>query len=122
MNMSKKMKTISIMWGMIVITLFIIVVLFSVFYKSRIKKYEALVSEMVNVTKAYVEDNNLYPVEGSEIKINLSELQEKELIDDLKVKNDTCQGFVIVKNDEGFKYNGYISCKMYVTKGYKKAK
>lgn len=122
MNMSKKMKTISIMWGMIVITLFIIVVLFSVFYKSRIKKYEALVSEMVNVTKAYVEDNNLYPVEGSEIKINLSELQEKELIDDLKVKNDNCQGFVIVKNDEGFKYNGYISCKMYVTKGYKKAK
>lgn len=122
MNTTKKMKTIFILWAMIVITLLAIIIIFSIFYKSRIKKYESLVSKMTSVTKSYVEDNNLYPVEGSEIKINLSELQAKELIGELIVGNDICDGFVVVSNDNNINYKGYISCKMYITKGYNKAK
>ncbi|MGM9834580.1 MAG: hypothetical protein ACI31M_02215 [Bacilli bacterium] len=121
MSSVKKMKTISIMWGMVIFALLVVIVSFSLVYKSKINKYEKLTSEMIDVTKDFVEDNNLYPVEGTDIRIKLSELQSKNLIGELKVKKDTCDGFVIVKNDGSYKYEGYLKCKLYITKGYKKA-
>ena len=38
---------------------------------------------------------------------------------ELKVKNDVCDGYVLVTKEDVYHYKAYIKCKNYETDGYK---
>lgn len=54
-------------------------------------------------------------------QITLSSLKENGYEVDLSVNNDTCDGYVIIeKQGQVLKYNPFIKCQKYETKGYTK--
>lgn len=54
-------------------------------------------------------------------KITLASLKENGYEVDTKVNDDTCEGYVLIeKEGQVLKYNPYIKCQKYETKGYTK--
>ena len=114
MNNLKKMKVISIIWGMFLVTLFIIVTIFAFKFKSNSKKY------LASKAREYVEDNNLYPSKDETIKVSKSDLVDNDYIEELVVDNDSCEGFVIVSFKESYEYKVYLKCGKYKSAKYEK--
>ena len=51
--------------------------------------------------------------------MSFEELKDSGLIKDLKVNNDKCDGYVIVKKNQlVYEYKGFVKCKEYKTKNY----
>lgn len=120
MSSLKKMKVISIIWGMFLVTLFIILTIFAFRFKSNSKKYLELGEYFSSKAREYVEDNNLYPSKDETTKINKSELIDNDYIEELIVDNDNCDGFVIVSFKESYEYKAYLKCNKYKTAKYEK--
>lgn len=109
----------SIIWGMLIVGIFIILTLFGFFYKSKTKEYRALEEKLVEAEKKYADQKFLYPESGMKVKTTLQELKEEGLITDFKVKNQECEGYVILSHESTvFEYKGYVHCGEYKTKGY----
>lgn len=123
MDTLKKMKVISILWGMILFTLLILLTACALIFKHKSKIYEEVSNDFANQVKEYVETNNLYPNLDSTIKIEDSELIDKNLMETIIVNGDTCKGYVIVSNkNDNYDYKPYIKCKKYITGNYNKNK
>ena len=123
MDTLKKMRVISILWGMILFTLLILLTAFALIFKSKSKVYEEAASTFADKAQEYVEDANLYPDKEDTLIVTKEELIEKEYIEELVVKENDCEGYVIVKYEkENYIYTPYINCKKYITGGYDKNK
>lgn len=121
MDTLKKMKVISILWGMILFTLLILLVAASIIFKEKSKKYEEEENRFKEVVKSYVEDNNLYPDKNKSLKVEDSELIDANLMESIIVNNDECRGYVIITNKKNnYEYKAYIKCKKYITGNYNK--
>lgn len=120
MSNLKRMKIISIIWGMFLVTLFIIVTIFAVKFKSNSKKYLELGEFFSSKAKEYVEDNNFYPEKDKILKISKSDLIDNEYLEELEVDEDICEGFVIVSNEENYEYKAYLKCDKYISAKYEK--
>lgn len=120
MSSLKRMKVISIIWGMFLVTLFIIVTIFAFKFKSNSKKYLGLGEEFSSKAKEYVEDNNLYPEKSDNLKITKSDLIENGYLEELEINDDVCDGFVIVSYKDNYEYKAYLKCNKYISAKYEK--
>ncbi len=114
-----KMKQMYILWGMLVIGLFILLLIFGFSYKGKVAKYKELEEKIVEAEMRYVDENFLYPNQGDVLKTNASLLIEKGYLDSLDIEQENCSGYAEVKKDKTvFSYKAYIKCNNYKTKGY----
>ena len=117
----KQMNRISFFWGFFLILVVVLLTMFGFKYKSKTIDYRKLEEELTNVSEKYVESKFLYPDEKQSLKITLEELKNEGFIENLKIDDDICDGYVILSHD-GFVYNykSYIKCSKYTTKDYNK--
>lgn len=120
MSNLKRMKVISIIWGMFLLTLFIIVTIFAFKFKSNSKKYLELGEYFSSKVKEYVENNNLYPEKDSTLKVSKNDLIENEYLEELETNDDVCDGYVIVSYKENYEYKAYLKCNKYISSKYEK--
>lgn len=120
MSSLKRMKVISIIWGMFLVTLFIIVTIFAFKFKNNSKKYLELGEYFSSKAKEYVEDNNLYPEKDSTFKVSKNDLIENEYIEKLETNDDECDGYVIVSYKDNYEYKAYLKCNKYISSKYEK--
>lgn len=121
MDTLKKMQKISIIWGMLLISLFAVLITVSVKYKQKMKKYDEVKTILEKKTREYVNDKSLYPVQSEYIKIVYGELNDQGYLKELSVDDEECDGYVIVEyNGDIFIYDTYITCPNYTSRGYDK--
>ena len=54
------------------------------------------------------------------MKITLDELKEEKVLENLKIKDTECEGYIEIQyTKENYKYSPFIKCGNYKTKGYK---
>lgn|SRR5574344_705905 len=116
----KTLDRIAILWGAILVIIFMVLTYFGLQWKAKTSGYYDLETKIVDATKSYYEKDHSYPEEGKSVYINLTDLKDDNIISDLTYNNDQCDGFVIVKNEKIIKYTGYIKCNNYTTKDYDK--
>ncbi len=104
----KKMRRISIIWGIIMFLLIAGVTILGIVYKEESKKYKEYETKLVEKSEDYMRINNLS-------KITIEELKEQNLIEQTSVAEKECTGYVL-KAEE--KYQAYVKCGNYKTKGY----
>ena len=63
---------------------------------------------------------NSYPTKGNRSKVSLEDLKNSNMLEELKVDDDNCDGYVIVENTGVIEYKAYIKCNNYTTKDYDK--
>ena len=56
--------------------------------------------------------------EDSYVIVTSLELVELGYLDELKLEDDECSGYVIIRNEEVKEYEAYITCQAYTTKDY----
>ena len=118
----KELKRISIIWGLLLFTIFALLTFFALKWKHKTEPFFKLEDLIVEKTKSYFEMNHTYPTKDNYVIIPLSELKEHEMIEDFKVGEEECDGFVRVYNEGVIKYTGYIKCDSYTSKDYDKYK
>ncbi len=118
----KKMKIISIIWGLLLFAIVAILTVFGFKYKKLISKYEKVEEKLTEATKQYVDKRFLYPEKNESLKVTLEELQGENILASLQSEDsDECNGYTIIKNKNGiFNYDSYIKCDKYKTKNYEK--
>ena len=82
--------------------------------------YFDLEKTLISKTKSYYESEHSYPAKGQSVKVTFDELKNANLIEELKVNDDTCEGYVKVENNGVIEYKAYIKCNNYTTKDYDK--
>lgn len=114
-----KVKKYYIIWVILVVIIIAILTTFGFIYKNKTKKYRDLEEKIVEVSKKYVEAKFLYPEKGENIKVNLNDLKDNNLIDDFSVDSKPCDGYAVISIENTvYNYKGYIKCDNYTTKGY----
>lgn len=118
----KRMRTISIIWGSILVCIVIGLTIIGFIYKNKTQKYEELENKIEEATKKYVDQKFLYPEKGDTLKITFQELRDNDVIDSLNIEEEECNGYVIVsKKEEVYQYDPYIKCANYKTKKYQES-
>lgn len=118
----KELKRISIIWGLLLLLIFTTLTFFALKWKMKTKPYFDLEDLIVSKVKSYYEQDHMYPNKDDYVIINYSEIKDKTDIEELKVGDDTCDGYIKVENDGVIKYKGYIKCEHYTSKDYDKYK
>ena len=114
----KQFKIISIIWGTILFLIFVLLTIISFMWKNDVKEYKGLENLLVEKTKEYFAKSDNYPKGIEVVTITLDDLKEKEVLTELKFKNDNCTGYVDVSIDGELIYKPYLKCKNYKTNGY----
>lgn len=113
------LKHYGIIWGIVVVGIFVLLTVFGFMYKDKSKAYKELEEKLVSAEKKYVDAKFLYPEENNTLKTSASELITSGFMEELKINDEVCDGYVIVSHDTTvFTYKGYVSCSHYKTKGY----
>lgn len=113
-----KLRVSWIIWGMIMVAIVVLLFVFGITLSRKNKPYKDKENELVEITKMYVESSTWYPTQGNHIKITIDELIEKEIITEVKVEDDSCDGYVEVSNNGIIEYKTYLKCQNYETHGY----
>lgn len=115
----KQMKKLSIVWGLILVSIVVLLTIFGILFNKKNKVYTDMEKSLVNATQKYVEKSFAYPKDNDELRVDYDQLKESGLIDKLEVNDNKCKGYVIVKKNElVYEYKGYVNCKDYKTKNY----
>lgn len=114
----KELKKLSIVWGLLMLGLFILLTTFALVWKSKNAQFEVLENNLKNVAASYYESAHSYPGPGEVIKVSVEELKDAGKIEELTYKGEACQGYVDVINEDVIVFKPYIKCKNYTTKGY----
>lgn len=116
----KRFRKFTIVWGIILVAIFILLTMYSFKLDKKIKKYHDLEEYFATSVAEYNNAKKDYPQTIEVINFSLSDAIEKGIVSELKIDNDICDGYVKIANDEVVTYTPYISCKNYTTKGYAK--
>lgn len=118
-----KNNKIFIIWSIIVVLIVIMLTILGFTLKNKTNKYTPIEEKLEEKAKQYVDKLFLYPEnKGGKIKVTSIEMIEEGTLDELKLDDDTCTGYVIITNDNVYKYDTYIKCSKYTTSGYDKNK
>lgn len=121
MKIMNRMKKTTIIWGMVIIGLFILLTLFGFLYKNKANVYKELENKLVEAEKKYADAHFAYPEKGKVLKTDATTLIKENFLDDLNLENEECTGYAIVThNSTVYEYKGYVKCNNYTTKGYEK--
>lgn len=119
MNRMEKMQKYSIIWGIMVVIIVALLTLLGFMYKDKTKVYKDLEKKLVEAEKKYVDAKFLYPQSGETLKTSHEELINERYLDNLKLEDKECSGYVEVYLDGTvYNYKGYVKCDNYETKGY----
>ena len=116
----KELRRISIIWGLLLLAIFVTLTFFALKWKSKNEPYFNQEKILVSKTKSYYEINHSYPNKGDYVIITFEELKNNQMLDELKVNEDTCDGYVKVENNNVIEYTAYIKCNNYTSKDYEK--
>ena len=116
----KRFRKFTIVWGIILVAIFVLFTMYSFKLDKKIKKYHDLEEYFDTSVAEYNNAKKDYPQTIEVINFSLSDAIEKGIVSELKIDNDICDGYVKIANDEVVTYTPYISCKNYTTKGYAK--
>lgn len=116
----RKTNILFILWGAIVIGIITGLTILGFLLEKMNNNYKKLEEKIKDSAIKYSESESLYPEGINEIKVTKDELVENDFLDELKIKEDICDGYVTIKLDEVYQYDAYIKCKKYTTKGYSK--
>ena len=119
-NNMRDLKRISIIWGLLLFAIFAVLTFFALKWKFKNEPYFKLEELIVSKTKSSFEMNHSYPNRDNYVIVPASELKANGMIDELKVENDECDGYVKVYNNGVMEYTGYIKCNNYTSKDYDK--
>ncbi len=113
-------RKIIYIWGGVVVIVFILI--FASYNNGVfLDKYYAMEKSMNASALDYVESNELYPVSGSKLKLDLEVMKEYNYIYEEDIADKSCEGFALVYYDdidEEYVVDSYINCNKYTTKGY----
>ena len=118
----KELKRISIIWGLLLFLIFAALTFFALQWKAKTGPFFDLEKTMVSKTKSYYESQHSYPQKGQSVNITFEELKNANMLEELKVNAETCEGYVKVENNGVIEYTAYIKCNSYTTKDYDKYK
>lgn len=118
----KKNNILFVIWGVIVIILVGLLTAMGFMLKGKNEKYEKVEERLKEATSSYVDHNFLYPEDNEKLKILSKDLIDNDFLklEELKVDNDVCTGYVILTKDMVYEYDAFIKCNNYTTKGYQK--
>ena len=116
----KELKRISIIWGLLLLVIFSLLTFFALKWKVKNEPYFELEKTLVSKTKSYYEMEHSYPIKGNSVIISLDDLKNSDMIEELRVDDDVCDGYVIVENTGVIEYHAYIKCNNYTSKDYDK--
>ncbi len=116
----KKRKILFIIWAIIVLVIIVLLTVMGFILENKYEKYKLLEKDLEEVADKYAHDKLL--VDEEEIIVPLSLLQELDYISEVKVNDDVCNGYIIIRSDGEFYYEAYITCQEYTTRGYDKEK
>lgn len=116
----KELRRISIIWGLLLLIIFGALTFFALKWKAKTDPYFDLEKTLISKTKSYYESEHSYPAKGQSVKVTFDELKNANLIEELKVNDDNCEGYVKVENNGVIEYKAYIKCNNYTTKDYDK--
>lgn len=114
----KRLKIVSVVWGILVVLLFSGLTTIGFIYKKKTAKYKKLEDRLVEVTKKYTATDFNFPKNGDEIIITYKELEERGLIKELKVDKQKCDGYVKLTFNGVTEYKGFIKCEKYKTHNF----
>ncbi len=110
------MKKIAIIWSISIVIIVGGLTIYGLFYKKNNignLSEEALVKQAEKYLGTYPAK---FPLKGDLIKLTNEFLKDEGYNAELETD---CSGYVVVKNEDmGYKYNAYVKCPDYVTKGY----
>ena len=116
----ERMKTMTVIWGMMVISIVLVLTFIGFTYNKKLKDYQAFENKLGKVSEKYVDENTLIKEDTKKIKINIKDLKKKGYIDKLEVNKNKCNGYVLVEvTKEDIDYQAFIDCGKYQTEGYK---
>lgn len=114
----------AILFGLILIAVIVIVIVFKINGSNSTQKYKAFEKEIKSAAENYFVIKGLKMDDGEEIRISKKTLQDNHLIyNELK---DKCDAYAIISNEKNFGtdqfeivFTGYIKCgNKYVSSGY----
>ena len=115
----KKMKLLSFLWGLVLFAIFGLLTTFGILYNNKNKIYKDMEKTLVKATKKYVDSSFIYPKKDEKLRVDYMTLKENGLIKELAVGKNSCDGYVLVQNnDVVYKYKGFVKCRDYVTNNY----
>ena len=114
----------AILFGLILIAILIIFIVFKINNNSNIQEYKAFEDELKTGAVNYMQIKNIYIDEGEELRISKNDILSIYITDN-KLK-DKCDGYVIVNSEKNIAsdvyeivYRSYIKCSnRYVTSNY----
>ncbi len=114
----EKMRRLKIIWGLLLVVLVGALTIAGIIWKNNTGVYKRLEDKLSDGAAKYRDAATIG--DNEKVKVTLEELQEAKVIEELKVNDDECDGYVeIYKKGLTFRYEPYIKCNKYVTKGYK---
>ena len=116
----RQLKIISIVWGLTLFAIFSVLTFFALKWNAKTDGYIKLEQDMIKNTKTYYESFNKYPEKGEYTLVTAEEIKNKGIMEELKVNDDECEGYVKVEYKNVVEYEAFIKCKKYTTKNYDK--
>lgn len=109
------MKKLTLAMAFVCISLVSLLYVIGIFYNDSMKNYNNLESDMIEAASLYIDYGKT--ITGN--KISMDELNANGYEIDNKVKDDTCTGYVLIKDNIKRDYKAYLKCENYMTEGYK---
>ncbi len=116
----KQLKIISIVWGLLILAIFLVLTFFALKWKNETMPYFKLEDSLVSATKKYYESKYSYPNKDESKYVTYKELKENNVLESLNNGDDTCDGYVRVTLKGAVEYKAYIKCNKYKSKDYDK--
>lgn len=117
----KKMRMISILWGIVLFGIVLVLTIFGFIYKKQSKIYQEFEQVLSEKAKDYMDKKGIY-LENETHTISMDELVEENFLDTLEVNGNVCEGYVVVTNENARdSFKSYVDCKKYKTRGYKRS-
>lgn len=114
----KKIKVMYILWAVMVVVIIGLLTWLGFVYQKKLEPYKNLEFNLTETAEKYVELNFIYPEAGDTLIIKAEDLRKNNLIDELIVNKDKCDGYVKLTFNGVYNYKSFIKCDNYTTKGY----
>lgn len=113
------MKKMMIAWISLSLGLFGTLYFIGVNYNKNFSAYHELEADLIESAHIYMEVKDLSLGINETMKIKASKLMDSNTISSLKINDDTCDGYVIIKRQiKEYDYTAFIKCSEYITPDY----
>lgn len=118
----KKTKVLFALWAILVIIIMVLLTVMGFVLKNRSEKYGELESKLLDSATEFALDRVLFDSDDAEFIVTSEELIKLGYLDSLEMEEDSCSGYVVIKNNGAYQYESYITCDNYTTHNYTEKK